>query len=264
MNYKKIYKDFISSRRLLEDGLTGYFEVHHILPKSLGGSNDAYNLIKLTPEDHLFAHKLLALIYGGAMWHALHMCNQKNGSSCKSIRLSRAWYGKVRRERGKHMKISMSGKNHHFYGKKLSKEHVAKLVKSHLGQRTGSDNNKYDPKKYHFRNFNGEYLHVTKLEFKKLTGVCSGRVSDICNRKRNHTKGWYVSDVVKTREDILRIGVNHPSTKKDKYKFINKNGITRYCTQFQLRQEFKELNQSHVSAVCRGVRPAHKGWSIEQ
>ncbi len=224
MDYRKIYDEFIQDRRSKEGLIDGYFEKHHIKPKSLGGTDDPSNIIKLTPEDHLFAHKLLALFEGGKMWHALHMCNQ-NGSACKSLRLSRRWHGRLKRERAKHMSLTMSGDGHHFYGKKLSKEHVKKLVKSHLGQRTGEENNKYDQRKFHFRNFDGRYMYVTKLQFKKDTGTSSARASDICNGNRNHSKGWYVSEYPKTREDILRIGENHPSTKSDVYNVIHESVI---------------------------------------
>lgn len=54
-----IYKEFIESipkGRVLE-----HKEVHHILPRCLGGGNDDSNLIYLTPREHFIAHKLLAL-----------------------------------------------------------------------------------------------------------------------------------------------------------------------------------------------------------
>lgn len=35
-----------------------YVEVHHIVPRSLGGNNDASNLVVLLPEEHLIAHKM--------------------------------------------------------------------------------------------------------------------------------------------------------------------------------------------------------------
>lgn len=61
MDYKKIYNDFISSRKSLSrkrnDGV--YYERHHILPTSLGGNNDKSNLVLLTPKEHYFAHLLL-------------------------------------------------------------------------------------------------------------------------------------------------------------------------------------------------------------
>ena len=68
MNYKKIYNDFITDRRAKESTLTGYTEKHHIKPKSLGGDNSKENLIRLTAEDHVHAHLLLAKAYGGKQW----------------------------------------------------------------------------------------------------------------------------------------------------------------------------------------------------
>lgn len=38
---------------------TGYVEKHHIIPKSLGGSNDVSNLVKLTAKEHFICHLLL-------------------------------------------------------------------------------------------------------------------------------------------------------------------------------------------------------------
>jgi hypothetical protein len=36
-----------------------YFENHHIIPKSLGGTNDPSNLVKLTAREHFICHLLL-------------------------------------------------------------------------------------------------------------------------------------------------------------------------------------------------------------
>lgn len=71
MNYQRIYDEFIADRRAKEPSVVAsgvYTERHHILPSSLGGSNNKSNLIRLTYEDHVRAHLLLARIHGGAMW----------------------------------------------------------------------------------------------------------------------------------------------------------------------------------------------------
>ena len=62
MNYEMHYNKLIESRKLLKrsskkDGI--YYEVHHIIPKCLDGSNDKNNLIKLTAKEHYLAHLLL-------------------------------------------------------------------------------------------------------------------------------------------------------------------------------------------------------------
>lgn len=43
--------------------LEGYVEKHHIIPRCLGGTNDATNIAVLTPEEHFLAHQLLVKIY---------------------------------------------------------------------------------------------------------------------------------------------------------------------------------------------------------
>lgn len=67
MNYHTIYENFIKSRKNLSRKNIKFsgFETHHILPKSLGGSNSPDNLVVLTPREHFFAHLLLIKINSG-------------------------------------------------------------------------------------------------------------------------------------------------------------------------------------------------------
>lgn len=87
MNYQSIYSDFIADRRTKEAALKAsgaYSEKHHILPRAHAGDDTPSNLIRLTPEDHFFAHLLLARIYGGKMWYALMaMCVDWKGDRGK-------------------------------------------------------------------------------------------------------------------------------------------------------------------------------------
>lgn len=82
MNYKRIYEQFIADRFCKQPIKPQYFERHHIVPKSLGGDDKEYNIIKLTPEDHYFAHLCLAKIYGGSQWSSV-LCMTKMLSSKK-------------------------------------------------------------------------------------------------------------------------------------------------------------------------------------
>ena len=59
MNYKAIYERFCKSRKTRGLSKEGGYEIHHILPRSLGGTDDEDNLVKLTHKEHLFAHKLM-------------------------------------------------------------------------------------------------------------------------------------------------------------------------------------------------------------
>jgi hypothetical protein len=55
--YKKCYDRIIKAA--MNRDIEGYTEKHHILPKSLGGTNDATNLVALTAREHYVCHWLL-------------------------------------------------------------------------------------------------------------------------------------------------------------------------------------------------------------
>ncbi len=63
MNYSLHY-DRVIDRAKSTSILPGvYYEIHHIIPKCLGGTDNADNLVKLLPEEHYVAHQLLVKIY---------------------------------------------------------------------------------------------------------------------------------------------------------------------------------------------------------
>ena len=55
--YSRIYYQLID--RAKSRTLTTYTEKHHIIPKSLGGSNETGNIVKLTAREHFICHMLL-------------------------------------------------------------------------------------------------------------------------------------------------------------------------------------------------------------
>jgi hypothetical protein len=75
--YYRIYFDLMEKRKncpLSKEEV--YCETHHIVPKSMGGSNDMENLVNLTAREHCIAHRLLTKFTEGQdyykmMW-ALH------------------------------------------------------------------------------------------------------------------------------------------------------------------------------------------------
>ena len=75
MNYQKVYDKLVKRAQLRQKAnpIEGYKERHHIIPRALGGPDTKDNLVELTVREHFIAHKLLARIYGGGMWYALHM-----------------------------------------------------------------------------------------------------------------------------------------------------------------------------------------------
>jgi hypothetical protein len=61
--YTRWYYNIIN--RAKERSITGYSENHHIIPKSLGGSNEKTNIVKLTAREHFICHKLLVKMVTG-------------------------------------------------------------------------------------------------------------------------------------------------------------------------------------------------------
>lgn len=61
MDYRKIYNNIIENRRNKPYG--GYVEIHHIIPRCLGGDNSKNNLIKLSAREHFVCHLLLTKFY---------------------------------------------------------------------------------------------------------------------------------------------------------------------------------------------------------
>ena len=87
MNYKQNYIDFIKSRknkvRAKNDG--NYYELHHIIPRSLGGIDCEENLVLLTAREHFIAHYLLWKFtktkqMTSAFWFVSHIQKRKISS----------------------------------------------------------------------------------------------------------------------------------------------------------------------------------------
>ena len=60
-----------ASTRLKAKTLLGYVEKHHVIPKSLGGSNLKENLVFLTAKEHFVCHHLLTKMVTGKAYHQM-------------------------------------------------------------------------------------------------------------------------------------------------------------------------------------------------
>lgn len=62
--YTIVYNSIIN--RAKARVLDGYGEIHHIIPRSLGGTDDKNNLVKLTAREHFICHLLLTKMVTGS------------------------------------------------------------------------------------------------------------------------------------------------------------------------------------------------------
>jgi hypothetical protein len=94
VNHQRIYDQIIErgqSRGLPRRRPAG-FERHHIIPKSIGGTEEVANLVDLTPREHFIAHWLLKLIHGAPMSYAFwRMCQMNATTSHRPTSTQYAW-----------------------------------------------------------------------------------------------------------------------------------------------------------------------------
>jgi hypothetical protein len=127
--YKKWYDSIVASAQIRIT--TGYTEKHHIIPRSLGGTNDLSNLVILTAREHFICHVLLTKITDGCnrhkMLYAANMMSQVKRDYQERYVPSSKLYEMLKREFGYMHSIRTTGKQ-------LSEEHKAKISKSGKGR----------------------------------------------------------------------------------------------------------------------------------
>lgn len=104
LHYLNRYNKFIDA--LKQQTIDEYYELHHIIPKSSGGSNDKSNLIALTARQHYIAHWILWKAYGENMTRAFFMMS----SVGRYERVSSKTYDKARKEYSEQVKVQMAKK----------------------------------------------------------------------------------------------------------------------------------------------------------
>lgn len=102
MNYILHYNALIAKRIKNPASITtAYTEVHHILPKCMGGTDDDANLVCLTAKEHYMAHVLLCKIYpnNASLLYAWNMMANMGDALCRhNVRSYQAFRYKSLRE----------------------------------------------------------------------------------------------------------------------------------------------------------------------
>lgn len=145
MNYLTIYDKLIdrARTRIIEV----YTERHHIVPRCMGGGDEASNLVSLTPEEHFLAHALLVKIHPShpRLIYALTMMCRNLGGKRQNNKLY-AWH-RVRHAAvarieatGKRPSLETRAKRSAaMKGRKQSPESVAKRAAANRGKVRASE-----------------------------------------------------------------------------------------------------------------------------
>lgn len=101
MNYSRVYAELIENAKIREQPKC-YYEMHHIIPRHMSGTNENSNIVKLTGREHYIAHWLLYKIHGDHKSAFAWQCMSSKGNSGK--RYSSRTFEYAKRAWSKHMK----------------------------------------------------------------------------------------------------------------------------------------------------------------
>ena len=126
----------------------GYTETHHIIPKSLGGTDLVENLVVLTAREHFICHRLLTKMaiskkHQYQMWNAFSCMLYRERPGQKRYKVTGRVFENIKKEGAKIKSIKFSGSGNPMYGKrselnplfgiKKSPEHIEKIRQGNLG-----------------------------------------------------------------------------------------------------------------------------------
>lgn len=291
VTYKGFIDNIIKSRGQWNIPEGEYFEVHHIIPKCLGGEGDIRkgrklqqhpNLIYLYPREHFIAHKLLALENSDnpKLVYAWSMMAFPKGKTRRDIELTPEEYEELRRlqsqvRAGKPLpeyaknKLSLINK-----GKKLSQETKDKIAKGNKGKTVSQETR--------LKMSNSARL-IDRSNYKTLEGrVCITNGSQIRFIDKNETlpENWYYGncktsgkhnmdnyysnkDMIARRKE-LSSGTNNPNYGKGIKVSGGNNGNAKYIYTYKdidylcrddlmvvLKQEFPEISESTIRRIMK-------------
>jgi hypothetical protein len=121
-----------------------YKESHHILPRSLGGTDEKHNLVDLTAREHFICHWLLVKIHTGQAQHKMIYAlngmkrNGKDNERYETAITSRV-YARLRAEFGRVHSETMKGRKAHNKGKPMGDEQKKKLSIQMTGRKVAPE-----------------------------------------------------------------------------------------------------------------------------
>lgn len=280
MDYKKIYEDFILDRKNNEVDLIAsgeYKEVHHIIPKSLNGSNESDNLVALSIENHIYAHWLLAKIHGGIHWVSVERIfsgNRKYFNPTKKM-IEIAVSAKINAV--KELSKLNSGNGNPFYGKTHTSEAIEKMKNKKISADTRVRIGLASKGRVHSANTklkiglalkNKIVSEETRLKMSKNNGMKRPEIAEKISGDNHHTR----KNIDKVR--LAMCGdkniAKRPEVRK---KLIENNKMSRKVICIETGDIYRSGKyatevlgmkcKTAITAVCRGKRKTAGGYHWE-
>jgi len=247
--YSCYYYSIINRAKSRELSSDTYTESHHIIPKSLGGSDDSSNFVKLTAREHFVCHLLLPRMLTGiakrnmafAIWSMLNRDHSKQRSRHKvnshtyqrlkiqvATACSQLHKGKtVSTETREKLSKSCQGRPSPNKGKAMSEDQKQKLSVAHTGKIiTPETVAKILESRKHYRHSEktkqkisdsnkGKIVVVSEETKKKISESSKGRSNTWLTGKPAHNRG-----IPHTKETVEKL-----KGPKSKYQCLHCNKL---------------------------------------
>jgi len=251
-NIHKIrYDNFIASRKLRKISKDTYTENHHIIPKSIDGSDEPSNMILLTGREHYISHLILWKAYGKEMTYAFWMMsNNKN----KYKSLTSKQYEELKKQHSKNISKAMTGVGGINYGRKCSDETKKKLREFNQGKKLSEETKR----KISFAN-KGKTFSLASRE--KVSIANKGKRKD---KTYEEIFGKEKAEKIKQTQSKSHIGKIVTQVTKDKLritstgKFYSKETREKMSNSAKLRKASIETRKKISEAGLRRKRESCK------
>jgi len=238
--YEKWYKNITESaqNRVTHE----YTETHHILPKSLGGSDSGTNLVHLTAREHFICHWLLTKIYteGEEHWkmiNAFRMMRAENPRQKRyATKITARVYSNLKEEYAVLQSEKYKGTGNGFYGKKHSEEVKTRISEANKGDKNASKRPETKKKIAETKigkkreSFSEEWLSNLSKNHKSKQPGFNGSISEETRKKI----GDKIRGRKQTEEEKIARGLSNRGKKREKklcphcQKLVAVNGYARW------------------------------------
>lgn len=246
--YKRIYYSIIE-RAKNRKSIQGYSETHHIIPRSLGGNDDDFNLVTLTAREHCICHLLLIRMTDGEhkekMLYAAKMMTTTSRYYQSRYKTKSKTYEWLRQKAAKLSSSRLKGKTYEeLYGTEKAKE---LRIKKSLPR--GPQKQETIAKR------------VEKLRGKKRTEEQRTKMSVV--QKENAKNRVYSPDKISIFVERVRNSISKPKSKEHREKISNSLkgkmlGISKNA------ETIEKMKKPKSEAHRKAISEARKGKTFKK